>query len=105
MPWITVRGSAFVKGLEPAFQEALRGLAGSWTIEVHDGLVGGWWLLVFRRDDNFERTVLLSPIEQSPAIIRECVQETFRNVPPHARSREQVLPPGVSRDRRAAPRR
>ena len=105
MAWITVKGSAFVKGLEPAFQEALRGLAGSWTIEVHDGLVGGWWLLVFRRDDNFERTVLLSPIEQSPGIIRECVQETFRNVPPRVGSREQMLPPGVAQDRRAMPRR
>ena len=105
MAWITVKGSALVKGLEPAFQEALRGLAGSWTIEVHDGLVGGWWLLVFRRDDNFERTVLLSPMEQSPSVIRECVQETFRNVPPRAGSSEQMLPPGVSRDRRATPRR
>jgi hypothetical protein len=105
MAWITVKGSAFVNGLEPAFREALRGLAGSWTIEVHDGLVGGWWLLVFRRDDNFERTVLLSPIEQSPGIIRECVQETFRNVPPRVGSREQMLPPGVAQDRRAMPRR
>ena len=105
MAWITVKGSALVKGLEPAFREALRGLAGSWTIEVHDGLVGGWWLLVFRRDDNFERTVLLSPIEQSPGVIREAVQETFRNVPPRAGSREQTLPPGVARDRRATPRR
>ncbi len=105
MAWITVRGSALVKGLEPAFQEALRGLAGSWTIEVHDGLVGGWWLLVFRRDDNYERTVLLSPMEQSPAALRECVQETFRNVPPRAGWRAQALPPGVTRDRRATPRR
>jgi hypothetical protein len=105
MAWITVKGSAFVKGLEPAFQEALRGLAGSWTIEVHDGLVGGWWLLVFRRDDNFERTVLLSPMEQSAGVIRECVEETFRNVPPRAGSREHMLPPGVAQDRRAAPRR
>ena len=105
MAWITVKGSAFAQGLEPTFQEALRGLAGSWTIEVHDGLVGGWWLLVFRRDDNFERTVLLSPMEQSPSVIRECVQETFRNVPPRAGSREQMLPPGVDRDRRATPRR
>jgi hypothetical protein len=105
MAWITVNGSALIKGLEPAFREALRGLAGSWTIEVHDGLVGGWWLLVFRRDDNFERTVLLAPVEQSPAVIREAVQETFRNVPPRAGSREQMLPPGVTRDRRATPRR
>ena len=105
MAWITVKGSALIKGLEPAFREALRGLAGSWMIEVHDGLVGVWWLLVFRRDDNFERTVLLSPVEQSPAVIREAVQETFRNVPPRAGSREQTLPPGVTRDRRATPRR
>jgi hypothetical protein len=105
MAWITVKGSAFVNGLEPAFQEALRGLAGSWTIEVHDGLVGGWWLLVFRRDDNFERTVLLSPMEQSPGIIRECVQETFRNPPPRAGSRERMLPSGVAQDRRSSPRR
>ena len=105
MAWITVKGSAFVKGLEPVFQEALRGLAGSWTIEVHDGLVGGWWLLVFRRDDNFERTVLLSPKEQSSGVIRECVEETFRNVPPRAGSREHVLPPGIGQERRATPRR
>ena len=105
MAWITVKGSALIKGLEPAFREALRGLAGSWMIEVHDGLVGGWWLLVFRRDDNFERTVLLSPIEQSPPVVRDCVQETFRNVPPRVGSREQMLPPGVAQDRRAMPRR
>jgi hypothetical protein len=105
MAWIIVKGSALTKGLEPAFQEALRGLDGSWTIEVHDGLVGGWWLLVFRRDDNFERTVLLSPVEQSPSVIRECVQETFRNVPLRAGSSPRALPPGVARDRRAAPRR
>ena len=105
MAWITVKGSAFVEGLEPTLQEALRGLAGSWTIEVHDGLVGSWRLLVFRRDDHFERTVLLSPNEQSPAVIRECVQETFRNVPPRAGSGGQELPPGVTRDRRATPRR
>jgi len=105
MAWITVRGSAVTKGLEPAFEEGLRGLAGSWTIEVHDGLVGGWWLLVFRRDDNFERTVLLSPMEQSPSIIRECVQETFRNIPARAVPHPQTLPPGVTSDRRAAPRR
>jgi hypothetical protein len=105
MAWITVKGSALAQGLEPAFQEALRGLDGSWTIEVHDDLVGGWWLLVFRRDDNFERTVLLSPNEQSPPVIRECVQETFRNVPSRKGSQAQMLPPGLTRDRRAAPRR
>jgi hypothetical protein len=105
MAWITVKGSALVKDLEPAFQEGLRGLAGSWTIEVHDGLVGGWWLLVFSRDDHFERTVLLSPNEQSPAVISECVKETFRNVPPRAGPRGATLPPGVTQDRRATPRR
>jgi len=105
MAWITVKGSTLSKGLEPTLQEGLRGLAGSWTIEVHDGLVGGWWLLVFRRDDNFERTVLLSPTEQSASMIRDCVQETFRNVPPRMVAHPQTLPPGVAHDRRAAPRR
>src|SRR5713101_4193181 len=105
MVWIDITGSAPAKGLEPAFQEALRGLAGSWTIEVAEGLVGGWWLLAFRRDDGFERTLLLSPLEQSAELIREGVQEAFRLVPPRTGSRPQTLPPGVTDDRRAAPRR
>jgi hypothetical protein len=65
IPQGAATGSARAKGLGPVFQEALRGLAGSSTIEVTEGLVGGWWLLVFRRDDRFERTLLLSPMEQS----------------------------------------
>jgi hypothetical protein len=105
MAWITVRGSALTQGLEPAFKEALSGIDGSWTIEVHDGLVGGWWLLVFHRDDNFERTVLLSPAEQSLSVVRKCVQDTFHSVPRRAVSGPRTLPPGVTRDRRATPRR
>lgn len=105
MAWITVKGSAVARGLETTFQEALRGLDGSWTIEVHEGLVGGWWLLVIRRDDQFERTLLVSPAEQTPALIDQCIREAFQTVPPRAGSGGGHLPPGVSRDRRAAPRR
>lgn len=105
MVWINVKGSALAQGLEPAFQEALRGIAGSWTIEVAEGLVGGWWLLVFRRDDGFERSLLLSPMEQTPAVLRESVREAFRTVPPRGDSGTQVLPPGVTHDRRTTPRR
>lgn len=105
MAWITVKGSAVARGLEPTFQEALRGLDGSWTIEVHDGLVGGWWLLVIRRDDHFERTLLVSPSEQTPALINHCIREAFRTVPPRPGSASRDLPPGVAHDRRAAPRR
>jgi hypothetical protein len=103
MAWITVKGSAAARGLEPTFQEALRGLDGSWTIEVHEGLVGGWWLLVVQRDDRFERTLLVSPAEQSLALIDRCLREAFRAVPPRPGSR--TLPPGLTQDRRAAPRR
>jgi hypothetical protein len=105
MAWITVTGLAQGKGLEPAFQEALRGLAGSWTIKVTAGLVGGWWLLVFRRDDGFKRTLLLSPLEQSADLLREAVQEAFRTVPPRTMPGPQALPPSVTRERRASPRR
>ncbi len=105
MAWINVTGSARTKGLEPAFQETLRGLAGSWMIESTEGLVGGWWLLVFRRDDGFERTLLLSPVEQSADVLRESVQEAFRTVPPRTVSGPQMLPPGVTHERRAALRR
>src|SRR6266849_967996 len=105
MVWINVTGSARAKGLEPAFQDALRGLAGSWTIEVTEGLVGGWWLLVYRRDDGFERTLLLSPLEQSADVLRESVQEAFRTVPPRTASGPPTLPQGVSHEGRAAPRR
>src|SRR6266571_6538748 len=101
MAWITVKGAAVARGLEPTFQEALRGLDGSWTIEVHEGLVGGWWLLVIRRDDQFERTLLVSPAEQTPALIDQCIREVFQTVPPRAGSGAGYLPPGVSRDRRA----
>jgi hypothetical protein len=105
MAWITVKGSAVARALEPVFGEALRGLDGSWTIEVHDGLVGGWWLLVIRRDDGFERTLLVAPKEQTPALIAQGIQETLRTVPPRRSSSPRVLPPGVPRDRRATPRR
>ena len=104
MAWITVKGSAFARGLEPTFREALRGLDGSWTIEVHDGLVGGWWLVVVRRDDGFERTLLVSPSEQVPALVGASVRETFRTLPPRGQS-SGSLPRDVPRDRRAAPRR
>jgi hypothetical protein len=105
MAWITVKGSAFARGLEPTFQEAMRGLDGTWTIEVHDGLVGGWWLLVIRRDDHFERTLLVSPSEQTPALLHHCIREAFRTVPPRPGASVGALPPGVISDRRASPRR
>jgi hypothetical protein len=105
MVWIKVTGLAHGKGLEPVFQEALRGLAGSWTIKVTEGLVGGWWLLVFRRDDGFKRTLLLSPLEQSAELLREAVQEAFRAVPRRTVSDSQTMPPNVTHERRAQPRR
>jgi len=104
MEWIRVVGSTRARDLEAAFQDALRGLAGSWTIEVNDGLVGGWWLLVIRRDDGFEKTLLMSPREQSAGHIREAVQEAFRTVPSRMASCPQTLPPGLTHDRRAVPR-
>jgi hypothetical protein len=105
MVWINITGLPRASNLEPALREALRGLAGSWTVEFAEGLVGGWWLLVFRRDDGFERTLLLSPMEQSAELLRQSVQEAFRLVPPRTGPRPQTLPPGVIDDRRAAPRR
>jgi hypothetical protein len=104
MEWIRVIGSTRASDLEPAFRDALRGLAGSWTIEVDEGLVGGWWLLVIRRDDGFEKTLLMSPREQSAGHIREAVQEAFRTVPSRMASCPQTLPPGLTHDRRAVPR-
>jgi hypothetical protein len=105
MAWITLTGSCLGKGFENALEEALRGLAGSWTIHGSEGLVGGWCVMLFRRDDGFERTVLLSPTEQTPTLIREIVKDAFRVVPSRAGSREARLPPGVNQDRRESPRR
>ena len=105
MPWIVIIGSIRAKQLQPEFQEGLRGLAGSWSINVAENLVGGWWLAVFRRDDGFERTLLLSPMEQSPGPLRQGVAEAFHSVPPRVASAASMLPPGVTRDRRATPRR
>ena len=105
MVWINIKGAPRASNLEPALREALRGLAGSWTVEFAEGLVGGWWLLVFLRDDGFERTLLLSPMEQSAELLRQSVQEAFRRVPPRTKTRPQTLPPGVTDERRAAPRR
>lgn len=105
MPWINITGSCLEKGLESAFYDALRGLAGSWTIHGAEGLVGGWCVLLFRRDDGFERTVLLSPTEQTPAFVREIVRDAFRVVPKRIARGSAGLPPGVSQDRRASPRR
>ena len=34
MAWIAITGSLQAKSLQADFQEALRGLAGSWTIDV-----------------------------------------------------------------------
>jgi hypothetical protein len=104
MEWIRITGSTRAGDLEPAFQDALRGLAGSWTIQVNEGLVGDWWLLVIRRDDGFEKTLLISPREQSAGHIREAVQEAFRAVPSRRASHPQMLPPGLTHDRRVGPR-
>ena len=104
MAWIKVTGSARAETLESTFQDALRGLAGSWTIDVTDGLAGGWSLIAFRRDDGVERALLMSPLEQSAEQIREVVREAFRTVPRRAASEPQLLPPGVIHDRRAVPR-
>jgi hypothetical protein len=105
MAWITLTGSCLSKGWENTFHEALRGLAGSWTIHGSEGLVGGWCVLLFRRDDGFERTVLLSPAEQTPTLVREIVKDAFRVVPLRVAPTQGRLPPGVSEDRRASPRR
>ena len=105
MAWITLTGSCLGKGLENAFHEALRGLAGSWTVHGSEGLVGGWCVLLFRRDDGFERTVLLSPTEQTPTFVREIVRDAFRVVPLRVASGQGRLPPGVNYDRRESPRR
>jgi len=70
MAWLNLMGSPYVEELRPTFEEALRDLDGSWTVEITRGLVGAWWLVVFRRDDGFERTLLLSPLEQTPTLLR-----------------------------------
>jgi hypothetical protein len=105
MAWITLTGSCLGKGWEDAFHAALRGLAGSWTIHGSEGLVGGWCVLLFRRDDGFERTVLVSPSEQTLNLVREIVGDAFRVVPPRRAPGPVGLPPGVSEERRASPRR
>jgi hypothetical protein len=105
MAWINLTGSCLGKGLESAFHEALKGLAGTWTIDGGEGLVGGWCVLVFHRDDGFERTVLLSPSEQNPTLLPGIIREAFRVVPPRRGSSQDRLPPGVTQDRRASPRR
>jgi hypothetical protein len=105
MSWLTFTGSVPVGDLRPAFEQAFMGLDGSWTIEIMRELVGGWWLLAFRRDDGFERTLLLSPREQAPTSLRESVRFALRNVPVRLGSRSHGLPPGVSRERRAMERR
>ena len=105
MAWINLTGSCLERGFETGLHEALRGLAGSWTVHGSDGLVGGWCVLVFRRDDGFERTVLLSPTEQTPAQLREIVKEAFRVVPRRMAPGDGRLPPGVTHERRASPRR
>jgi hypothetical protein len=105
MAWLNFAGSVHLEKLRPAFEEALRDLDGSWTIEITRELVGAWWLLVFHRDDGFERTLLLSPREQTPASLCESIEDTFRRVPARVGSRTHGLPQGVTRERRAIPRR
>jgi hypothetical protein len=105
MPWIVVTGSTQARQFQSEFQEGLRGLAGTWSIDVAEDLVGGWWLAVFRRDDGFERTLLLSPMEQAPGPLRQSVAEAFQSVPLRKGSASPTLPPGVTQDRRATPRR
>lgn len=85
MAWIKLTGPR-AETLESTFRDALRGLAGSWTIDVTEGLVGGWSLMAFRRDDGVERTLLMSPLEQSAEQIREGVRGAFRTVPRRAPS-------------------
>lgn len=105
MAWITLTGSCLGKGWENSLHEALRGLAGSWTVYGSEGLVGGWCVLLFHRDDGFERTVLLSPAEQAPDLVREIVKDAFRVLPARVAPGPVGLPPGVTHERRASPRR
>ncbi|SRR6266852_104546 len=105
MAWLNLMGSPYVEELRPTFEEALRDLDGSWTVEITRGLVGAWWLVVFRRDDGFERTLLLSPLEQTPTLLRKGIEDTFRRVPPRVGLCPHGLPPGVTRERRAIARR
>ncbi|PYQ22278.1 MAG: hypothetical protein DMF81_12760 [Acidobacteria bacterium] len=104
MAWITFTGRFQEASLAPAFEEALRGFAGSWRVEISEDLVGGWWLLKLRRDDGFERAILLAPHEQLPERLGESVKEALRNIPARLVG-SGALPPGVTRDRRRFPRR
>jgi hypothetical protein len=105
MAWLKFMGFVPPEELRPSFAAALRHLDGSWTIEINRELVGGWWLLILRRDDGFERTLLLSPREQSPTLLHDRIEETFRTVPIRVGSARHGLPPGVRFERRAIARR
>jgi hypothetical protein len=104
MAWITFTGRLQAGSLAPAFEDALRGLAGSWIAEIGEDLVGGWWLIKLRRDDGFERAVLLAPHEQTPELLGESIKDAMRNIPPRRVPGDGALPPGVTRDRRSVPR-
>ena len=105
MAWITFTGGFQTVGLAPAFEEALRDLAGAWSVEISEDLVGGWWLIKLRRDDGFERAMLLAPHEQGPDLLCESVKDEMRNIPARRVPGDGSLPPGVTRDRRSVPRR
>ena len=105
MAWLEFTGFVPPEELQPSFAAALRDLDGSWTIEINRELVGGWWLLVLRRDDGFERTLLLSPREQSPAVLQDMIRDAFRSVPIRVGAGPHGLPLGVRFERRAIARR
>jgi len=105
MAWLKFAGFVPPEELTPAFEAALRDLDGSWTIEINRELVGGWWLLVLRRDDGFERTLLVSPREQWPTVLHDLIKDAFRSVPIRVGTGRHGLAPGVRFERRAIARR
>jgi hypothetical protein len=104
MAWITFVGP-LAGGLTDAFEDALRGFAGTWSVEISEDLVGGWWLVKLRRDDGFERALLLAPHEQTPGLLADSVKDAMRNIPARRALGDGSLPPGVTRDRRRHARR
>jgi hypothetical protein len=64
--------------IENASREALRGLIGSWTLAIRVARGGSWWLLRLE-GPGFDRTLIVDPPEQKPAIVQARLREILRD--------------------------
>jgi hypothetical protein len=96
--WLTLVGR-FSGDVPRLLEDELRRWAGTWLVELQEGLVAGWTAIRVVRDDGVGRTVLCRPGEQSPARMREWLTGALLSMPPRAAEQVTLFP--MAEERRA----